>query len=177
MSNDTQKLPFEDNFFDSIYVESVLAIQSDENLESLIKELSRVLKPDGKILINEGIWTDTTTAEEIAAINSICIDNFGIIQANAKYPHINNWKVLLENNGLKLKNLQVLNSKMNAKKISEPLKSKLFTLYGRLRSIVRLSYIIENYNYRQSMKKLNSGKQYLEGYLIYCIKEKTKNSL
>ncbi|CAA0102399.1 Demethylrebeccamycin-D-glucose O-methyltransferase [BD1-7 clade bacterium] len=39
-----QKLPFNDAFFDCIYIESVLAIQSDDSLPSLLTELSRVLK-------------------------------------------------------------------------------------------------------------------------------------
>jgi ubiquinone/menaquinone biosynthesis C-methylase UbiE len=173
LSEEPYKLPFEDGFFDGIYVESVLAIQPAENLEMIIMELHRVLKPGGKLIANEGIWTGSTTEKEIADINGFCISNFGIIQANAKYPYIHDWIKLLESNGLKLKNFESLKSGTNAKKMREPLlksmASKLYSWYGRLKS---MTYVIEYYNYRKSMKILNSGNKFLEGYLICCRKEK-----
>jgi len=54
-------LPFEDNCFDGVIVESVLAFV--ENKEKALQELIRVTKPGKYIGVNESFWRDTIPGE------------------------------------------------------------------------------------------------------------------
>ena len=49
--NPTDPLPYDDAFFDAIICNSVLEYVNDECLKQVLKQLDRVLKPDGKIII------------------------------------------------------------------------------------------------------------------------------
>lgn len=53
---DVRELPFEDNRFDSVIVESVLAFVPDK--QAALDELVRVLKPGGYLGLNETFWTE-----------------------------------------------------------------------------------------------------------------------
>lgn len=58
-------LPFEDNRFDAVLVESVLAFV--EPKEKAILECLRVIRPGGYIGLNEVFWTEQPTSEMIEA--------------------------------------------------------------------------------------------------------------
>jgi len=89
-------LPFANQFFDRVYVESVLAIQNGNDLPKLIAEIYRVLKPAGKLVANEGVWANSFSKENILEMNAFCQSRFGIIQANSDYPYLSDWKSLFE---------------------------------------------------------------------------------
>ena len=72
--------PFDNNFFNKIYGESVLAIQEDFELETTVAEIARVLEPGGLLVLNETIWLSSISFEEIEKINNYCKEKFGIIQ-------------------------------------------------------------------------------------------------
>jgi ubiquinone/menaquinone biosynthesis C-methylase UbiE len=50
-------LPFVDERFNKIYVESVSGVQSDDQLKGSQEELYRVVEFDGTLVFNEMIWT------------------------------------------------------------------------------------------------------------------------
>tara|TARA_B100000686_G_C16698553_1_gene921996 strand:+ start:493 stop:1170 length:678 start_codon:yes stop_codon:yes gene_type:complete len=53
LNEDDDKIPFEDNFFDNIICTSVLSLlRSKENVIQLINEFHRVLKIEGKLIID-----------------------------------------------------------------------------------------------------------------------------
>jgi SAM-dependent methyltransferase len=58
---DVCELPFDDDSFDAVIVESVLAFVEDK--ESAIRELIRVTKPGGYIGLNESYWTQPPPPE------------------------------------------------------------------------------------------------------------------
>jgi len=58
---DILKLPFEDNRYDTVIVESVLAFVEDK--QKAIQEIIRVTKPGKYIGINESFWRDSVPAE------------------------------------------------------------------------------------------------------------------
>jgi ubiquinone/menaquinone biosynthesis C-methylase UbiE len=58
---DVRDLPFENDRFDAVIVESVLAFVEDKR--SAIDELIRVLKPGGHIGLNESFWTEPPPKE------------------------------------------------------------------------------------------------------------------
>jgi ubiquinone/menaquinone biosynthesis C-methylase UbiE len=63
LNSNASILPYPDNFFDKVYAESVLAIQEGDNLQAIIGEIYRVLKPNSPLIINEGIWIDIISQE------------------------------------------------------------------------------------------------------------------
>jgi ubiquinone/menaquinone biosynthesis C-methylase UbiE len=61
---DVCHLPFEDDRFDAVIVESVLAFVADK--QAALAELIRVTKPGGYIGLNESYWTEQPSAETLA---------------------------------------------------------------------------------------------------------------
>lgn len=51
---DAEQLPFEDNKFDIVLSESVIAFPEDK--QKVVNEYARVAKPGGFIGMNEGTW-------------------------------------------------------------------------------------------------------------------------
>jgi ubiquinone/menaquinone biosynthesis C-methylase UbiE len=146
--NDT--LPYPNNFFDHIYCESVLAIQENEKgLKLLLSEIKRILKKNGSFIFNETIWLDTTSPDEISAINDFCIKNYGIIQAIPYYPYKKNWLELLSNIGFntldvyhteRIKENYLFNKRKNWKSF----KSKWFSIWGKLKNRKKSPQIFSN---------------------------------
>ncbi len=175
--NDSKtKLPFENNFFDKIYIESVLAIQEEDDLQTLIQELFRVLKPNGKLVLNEGIWNPDFPLENIKRMNIFCKSNFGIIQANEKYPYIDNWLMLFEKNDFKVSKIINLsfsqkNKQKNLNKTKRHTLSKLFTLKNTLVSKTKLTYIKKELKYKKAIKTISKEGSFLNSYLITLIKK------
>ncbi len=98
-TNTSQRFPYSDSFFDKIYAESVLGIQETEEIDFILTEALRTLKPNGKLIINETIWLPSIEYNEIETINKTCKNTFGIIQANAEYYTTLKWEQLFKRIG------------------------------------------------------------------------------
>lgn len=169
-NQESTKIDFEDNFFDAVYVESVLAIQEENDIELVIKELNRVLKPQGKLIINEGIWSDNFSFDEIKKMNAFCKLKFGIIQSTEKYPYISDWKVFLENANFQVQTIHNLNE-LNSDSFSTRLLSKLDASKEFI-SIMLNPQLRKLYQYyKKEMNSLSKKGRYLEGYLIVSQKQ------
>ena len=163
-------LPFTDHFFDKIYIESVLAIQENDDLNLIIGEIYRILKPEGILVLNEGIWLDSIPKEEITAINTFCKSKFGIIQSSEQYPYLSDWKLLLKKNGFTVESIESLDNIANKPQINQPLLnkvlSKTFTLFGKFKSKINPTFRKQFSEYKKEMETLSIGKQYMEGLII-----------
>jgi SAM-dependent methyltransferase len=82
-------LPFEDNRFDAVIVESVLAFVDDK--PHAIRECVRVTKPGGYVGLNESYWTKEPSAEMIAYAQEL---------VGSSIPTEANWEALWEASGL-----------------------------------------------------------------------------
>jgi SAM-dependent methyltransferase len=82
-------LPFEDDRFDAVIVESVLAFVDDK--PRAIRECIRVTKPGGYVGLNESFWTKQPSPEMIA----LAQDSVG-----TSIPTEGTWTVLWEASGL-----------------------------------------------------------------------------
>jgi ubiquinone/menaquinone biosynthesis C-methylase UbiE len=136
------RIPFPSDFFDKIYVESVLAIQENDSLEKMIVELKRVLKPNGGLYINELIWNPSVPLDKMKAYNEFIKTNFGIIQANDLHPHLSHWLQLFRSHQFTLKKTIHLNNDLIQKVTKTPisiplLRSNLFTFFGKIKRIVQ----------------------------------------
>lgn len=73
----TEKLPFDDNFFDAIVSIQVIHHARLETIETIIAEMERILKPDGAILITVAkIKNQAKNYEQIAPNTFIPLDGY-----------------------------------------------------------------------------------------------------
>lgn len=99
---DAQNLPFEDDLFDIVIGESVIAFLEDK--QKGLNECMRVAKPSGYVGVNEATWIKTPPpAEFVEYISRI---------TGAKLEISDDWKKLLESSGLK--NIDLRTYKFNA---------------------------------------------------------------
>jgi len=172
--NDQDMLPFPDCFFDKVYAESVLAIQNEDGLEQAVKEIYRVLKPGGVLVVNEGLWSNTFAQEQIMEMNSVCQAKFGIIQANEKHPYINDWGLLFEKRGFVVEKIEDLECIKRFPARNKPLLentiSKVYSYYGQFLLWTNRTYRKQFTYYKKEMAALALKGKYLNGYLIHFTK-------
>lgn len=170
MLDEKMHLPFDDNFFDKIYIESVLAIQETSNLIQLLNEFHRILKPDGIIVVNETIWLNSTTLREIDYINSFCNKEFGIIQSNSTYPYLEDWIKLFKDSNFETQFTIKIDDQIDPKGLkSFNFLSDIFTWIGHIKSKLNPDLRKEYKNFQQKMdyiKRLYHQRQVMEGILF-----------
>ncbi|MVM30919.1 methyltransferase domain-containing protein [Spirosoma sp. HMF4905] len=157
---------FADNYFDKIYIESVLGIQSGNDLMLLLTLFGRILKPSGKLFLNETIWLNSTSLETVAQFNKFTREKFGINQACASYPYIDDWKRLLTTNQfdiLRIEKVDALPAFKAKSTLNEKL-SLLFTFLGRVYGKLALTHWSQRFE--KAIKSAPTTQQLMEGYLI-----------
>jgi ubiquinone/menaquinone biosynthesis C-methylase UbiE len=166
------QLPFEDDFFDKLYVESVLAILEGQQLDQMIGEIRRVLKPGGRIVINEGIWLDTVSGGTMHEINVFCKVAFGIIQANASHPYLADWEALLEKHQFIIESVTALNharpENFSLRFNFHRLLSEVFTSFGKWLSISNIIHWKTHLKYKSAMSRQSKRGNSLGGYIFQC---------
>lgn len=90
---DAQDLPFEDDLFDAVICESVLAMVPDK--PKAMHEYVRVTKPEGYVGLNESTWIKTPPPVEL--VEWVGQD----LSGNAQFLSADGWVGLLENAGLR----------------------------------------------------------------------------
>lgn len=88
---DAQKLPFDDDLFDAVICESVMAFVEDK--ERAVSECMRVTTPGGFIGFNEATWIKTPPTELVEYLSRVT----GVKEILTS----NNWKELLAGAGLR----------------------------------------------------------------------------
>jgi len=150
---DATNLPFEDNTFDAVICESVMAFVRDK--QKAINEYVRVTKTGGYIGFNESTWITLPPTELIESIAST-IEEVEILTADG-------WKQLVESAGLR-------------DVVVRPYKLSLLGLVVDrirligLKRILRAWYLaITHPTYRSVIKKMQTPKSLFEyyGYGIY----------
>ena len=163
---------FTDSYFDKIYVESVLGIQDDETLRSILLEFHRILKPKGQLVLNETLWLDSTNRETIIQFNEFAKKSFGIIQANGGYPYLNDWISLLASSHfhvLKTERVDSLKTGTFRPNFNEKL-SRLFTILGGIYG--KLFFKKELMEFEKASASVQPNQQLMEGYLIMASNSK-----
>jgi ubiquinone/menaquinone biosynthesis C-methylase UbiE len=89
---DAQALPFEDDSFDAVIVESVTVFTED--MQNAVNEYARVTKPGGYVGMNETTYLQPDTPEEIRKWAA------AEFSGNAEILNSAGWQALLENAGL-----------------------------------------------------------------------------
>jgi SAM-dependent methyltransferase len=92
-------LPFADHSFDAAWAESVVALLDPRRV---VPEMVRVVRPGGRLGLNERIWRPGTSADEAARVNALSRRCFGIPAAAVDPRDRGGWVALLERSGLRL---------------------------------------------------------------------------
>lgn len=163
-SSDTTYL-FSEDQFDKVYVESVLAIQSDEDLKHILQSVKRWLKPGGLLICNETIWMPHVPSSTIHEINQKCLDQFGIIQSNGSYPYSKDWEKLFQSMHFEIIQSNAIRLETDAN-FEQHKKSKLFTRKGKIRSKFNRNLQREWKEYERAMNEIiPPGSELMEGSL------------
>ncbi len=163
-----RSFPFQSGSFDRVYAESVFGILPILEIESILGEILRILKPGGRLIINETIWLENVYAKEIAAINGYCLEQYGIVQAQSDLPYVNHWLDFFRDKGFIPQGTHRIEETAAGGFWRLPeFRSFLFSMTGRLASIL---------DFKKGLKILSPGKraipifekgrQYLECYIL-----------
>lgn len=164
--------PADNNSFNKVYAESILAIQEGDGLKNLLLEIKRVLKPGGILLFNETIWLESITKNKAKHINKECKKSFGIIQSNDEYLHVSDWKRLLLSIGFEPElEIRVDELPPTKQKMSWVLLlSKSFTLIGKIRTYASISKRREWRQITRNMDAIKNNENLMEGRIIKAYK-------
>lgn len=169
--NNSLSIPFPNNTFDKIYLESVLGIQERNDLKSMLKEIKRVLKPHGRLVMNETIWLESTSLSRINSINQYCKSEFGIIQANSEYPYLADWKLLIQEIGFLIEIIESLDQLKIKYTFKKVILSELFSHWGKMISFLSPSLSKERKALSKRMKSQKSDVSLMSGYLFSLTKQ------
>ncbi len=168
-----QKTLFTENQFDTIYLESILAIQNERSLRQLLTNIQLWLKPGGKFICNETVWLPHVALTTIEEINDKCLQEFGIIQATGDFPYPTDWIQLFESYQLKMMEANAIVNEKSLTPIKQNKESRRFTRTGKIRSIFHLKSRREFKKYQHAMNEIiPPGDQLMEGWFFHMVNDK-----
>lgn len=170
---DGRKLPFENSFFDIVFAESVLGIQEGDSPAICLREIYRVLKPGGKLILNETVWLPGISLESIKKFNKFCKQKFGIIQANDHYPYPDDWLQLVADIGFTEVSMDAVdqNTENHSRVLRNNRRSTLFDLFGKIKGGMLFELKAAKRDFEASMREANpNGSQLMEGFIFAALK-------
>ncbi|MBK8555297.1 MAG: class I SAM-dependent methyltransferase [Lewinellaceae bacterium] len=165
---------------DLVYAESVLGILDEKSLSQALALVHRILKPEGLLYLNDSIWLEDISPEDIRRINDFCQKTLGIPQCNEQFQGIEKTRAYFQQHGFNMVRHVNLDPGMTKLWHGTTLRercSKLFSLFGKYLAA-------KNRNTRQkivaSQKVSGSifepGKAYLCGTLMVFKKSAIPNT-
>jgi SAM-dependent methyltransferase len=94
-----EPLALADGRFDAVYAESVMAILEPE---PVLREVARVLRPGGKLALNERIWRTGVTQAQADRTNALSQAAFGFPAATSAPLDRDGWLAMLNRAGLRV---------------------------------------------------------------------------
>jgi ubiquinone/menaquinone biosynthesis C-methylase UbiE len=167
------KLDFESNYFDVVFCESVLAIQSLEEVDVLLSEIFRVLRKDGMFLANESIWKVDTKDTVITKINDLMLSKLNLIQSGPKN-NKSNWESLLIKNKFNIEKFNLLstyNEMQTFENNKNYIKSLKYTLQKKRLSLLNPVHIFQFLYVKTVEKRFKSLGNFIESFIIVCKKQ------
>lgn len=89
--------PFAAACFELVYAESVVALL---DVRHVLAEVVRVLRPGGRLIMNERVWKATASQSEVDQVNALSREVYGIPAATAQPLDGNAWLQLMRDVGL-----------------------------------------------------------------------------
>lgn len=153
--------------YDAIYAESVFALIPETILQNLTKQIHQHLNPDGSLILNESVWLDGTSTEEIAEINKYCRQYLGINQAHDTLLYLKDWISFFKSLGFDLIRMnKTIPYHQRGNFSRTEFFSTLFTFTGKFVALFHR----DAWQIKQHIKRIKSSylpqKQYLESYIL-----------
>lgn len=168
----SEPLPYSAGCFDVVYAESVLVIQEGDGPLMMLQEMHRILKPGGRLVLNETLWLDETSPETIEHINDGCREAFGIVQCNGSYPYLSDWLVLFGRLGFTCEKVVELETVQahdfpSRRTVQQGL-SNLFTTIGMVKKLLSPSLRRAEIAFRRRMQTIlpPDGKPLMAGRIL-----------
>lgn len=170
-----QAIPLPDHSKDAVWIESVLAIQDDQQFDFLLKEIHRILKPKGRLILNETVWLPQVTIEQANHLNEECEKAFGIIQANATYARLDNWVNVIKSQGYTVEHEGDVESfaglEPSFHKWKNNYRSRLFDFLGKAKQFLSPRYRAAHKSIIQKGEQIMSSQvKILNAYLVVARK-------
>lgn len=164
--------PFADETFDTIYCESVLAILAPATLARTLHEVFRCLRPGGRFLANEAIWTPDATADQIHQINRAVEAAFNLIQSSAGTRYLGEWLArfaaagfIVESSAL-LGDLIPIDMPLSPEAADINRRSDAFTRRTRFRSYLNPGRLLQAIGVTITLRRLRGSGRWLESRLF-----------
>lgn len=159
---------FPSGAFNTVYCESVLAIQGPQLLPRILMELRRILAPGGSLWCNETLWCAGTSKTEIERINDQCKRHFGIVQSNSEYTNTEAWAKLFESHSFTVLSAEPVDGLPPAPSPAgwAERRSAAYSLAGKVRTFCTPRLLRAELRYRRSAASLAIPPQTLEGVLF-----------
>lgn len=154
-------LPYENNFFDVIFAESVLAIIEGWGVQKMVSEIYRVLKPKGIFVSNDSIWKPETTKDIILKINSLTKTKFNLIQANDLWCYQQDWIRLFSEIGFK--NIETI------RLTPRPSKNRMIHRFNQEKwnaMLIKPLGFVHEFQFKYNLKKMYKYGDYIEAFIF-----------
>jgi SAM-dependent methyltransferase len=164
----SENLPFCDAAFDRVYSESVIAVQSTPDIRRTLSEVARVLKPGGRFVANDGIWTPGVDAETVRSINEACLSRFGLRQSTDEPWTAANWVDELTRSGLVVESSELLGEEAP---VAANGLARIRKGIRKLWSLGTPGLALEFLLYRKKLQRMRRNSQLLEGRIFVARRE------
>jgi SAM-dependent methyltransferase len=157
-------LPFRNASFDALYVESVMALL---DLDVVLPECARVLRPGGRLVLTERIWKPGLTRKDVAIVNDASRQAFGIPAATSEPLDRDGWLRALEQSGFVEARATQVDTLLPPQMPRAPLTQRV-ARGGRY--LGHPSAIMQSARFKLSMRRQQSLWASLESYLFLARK-------
>jgi ubiquinone/menaquinone biosynthesis C-methylase UbiE len=168
---ENKTFPFPNNFFDTVYSESVLGFQDNDDLNLLTAEIKRVLKTNGMFAANDAVWKKGLNPEMVAKINIECLKDFGMRPASQDYWDFEDWEKFYTRNGFDVLSSGLIHDKDNDK---DKVQVQVQDNGNEKKSgwdLINPFTFLEDVNYRSKIRKHRNDKEYVEARLFLLRKK------
>lgn len=159
-----EPLPFPDASVDATFAESVIALLDPE---PVLREAWRVLRPGGKLALNERIWQPDMSRSEVERINRLSRAEFGIPAATPTPLDREGWVALLRRIGFHIDEVVPVEA-LSAPADSEPALRTRLQRYRRYLNHPRLAW--HQVRFKLAVRRHRPSFNTLESYLFFAHK-------
>src|SRR4030095_14224841 len=164
-----KQFPYENASFDKVYAESVLGFQENTQIEFLIKEIYRVLKPAGTFVINEAFWKENTHREIVTGFTAKVSKAFGLSHASPSGLTKNDFISSALNFGfINHKSINLSAIDVNPISENDEISRQIvkFNWKKKVRNLISLRYLLLELRFRKEMASQTEFSNYIEAFII-----------